>query len=75
MINTGSQEKAPIEPISAQERRPHDILYEESVLTLTDSEFTSMDSSSGVSKKRRVVLADKPRNVVQIRSQAQDTSP
>ena len=68
MINTGSQEKAPIEPVSAHERRPHDILYEESVLTLTDSEFNSMDSISGVSKRRRVVADDKPRNVVQIRS-------
>ena len=69
MINTGSQEKAPTELISAHERRrPHDILYEESVLTLTDSEFSSMDSISGVSKRRRVVVTDKPRNVVQISS-------
>ena len=64
MINTGSQEKAPIESISTHDRRPHDILYEECVLTLTDSEFSSMDSLSGVSKRRRVVAADNPHNVV-----------
>ena len=40
--------------LSSQHLRPMDILYEESILGLTDAEYTSIDSFHGSSKRRKV---------------------
>lgn len=63
MINTqGSQANMCAE----QRKRPTDVLYEESILTLTDSEYTSFDSLNGVSKRRKVTMTQ-PQKLREVR--------
>ena len=45
----------------AHRYRPRDILFEESIHTLTDSEYTSADLVQGTTKRRRLEPSLKPR--------------
>ena len=58
----------------AHRYRPRDILFEESIHTLTDSEYTSADRLHGTSKRRRLEQAPKARQQFELRSTALQAS-
>lgn len=65
MINTRPKEVAS----ALQRTRPTDIIYEESIHTLTDSEYTAADLTQGTTKRRKLDLTSKPRQHYELRSE------
>ena len=73
MINTSCSQKPKDYFAASQHRRPQDILYEESIFTLTDGEYTSLkplSSQNSTSKRRKLQPGSAQGDALEFRTEA-----